>query len=1301
MAFKISENTVIDNNENIISSGGASFQQDVTLGSGVGGPNITLSPDGTATFAGISTFSSNIVIEGNSTFAGSATFDGGVGVGDSINGPYTYLQPTGAVDVIGTHGYLLRHRAVSGGPTLTQLNDDGSATFSGSVYADNFVGSVSGSTGNFSGDVTISGNLDMTGSIVPSVDNTYDLGSPTKMWRDVYIGPGSLYVNGQKIVEADDADNIILSASAGQNLVLKPTGLGDLELAPEGGIVQVKAALQIQDGTNITNSAGNAVSFSNNISAPSALVNEITSRSTDGDLVLSGSGSGIVRISDSLNVVGSVDASSVKVNGVALNTPAQVDSKISTAINAIPDVDLSGYDTSSEVNTKISTAVNAIPATDLSSYDTSTQVDSKISTAINAIPDVDLSGYDTSAEVTAKVNALETSLTAGAPGALDTLNELAASLGDDANFASTMTNALATKADSSSLASVATSGSYADLSNKPSIPTHTSSLVNNSGFITSADGGNADTLDGLQADHFIYRDSLSAYYTPDTWIDFAPRGDTSGLYWSTGGAAGWHIYPQNTSNFYIRSGYSAAVGLNLSTNGTTRGYVYANSSDTVGFLDKGGSWRFGAPGPQGNSLLRDNTHTIWDSGNDGSGSGLDADKLDGQEGSYYLDYTNLSNKPSIVSPTGSGASGTWGINITGSANSANTANTATDADKVDGIHASSFLRLDQDNTITKSLLSFDTNVSDWGFRFQNASGTNNYVYMAHGAYGMHVRNDSATTNQYILDVYPSNGNRFQVRGGDGLVTSGGNVMWHAGNDGSGSGLDADLLDGSDSTSFFKSYGSQASGWQNSSANFKVRSGTNSSGLTMSGASGEFGFQLYGNGSGYYGFLDAEWASWDIQKLVNGPFLVDEGSGLKRVWNEGNDGSGSGLDADKLDGLEATAFVKQNEAATLEVLGFTGVGGDSGNGNHSYAIYQAGGAWSNPFPDLVISYHTGIRIGGHYNYGGTRFFSDSPDTSGVSELFSVGNGDLNVRVANDLYIGSDNYLQSNGSATFALGNFNINKNSTGSNFNVRNDSSSVVDAFGVYKGGFTSNDRTVLISNDGSAQFANTLKVQPVSGAEIAGGDALSIRWSDGTQKAIIDGYGNTTLAGTLDTGSTIKSAGSAYFSGGDSYIASGSTFSTDLVIGNGSGTRGMTIYSGTSNDGVINFADGLSGNDRYKGQIKYRHEYNDYLFNVDYGVATNAVAQIASWGIWSRGSLSAKNGYLYLGDEDVSDGFISARESVGIIIDSNATANENEKFYIKTSGSNDLFQVYESGNCYVYGTLQANNYSFSQLQELT
>ena len=42
------------------------------------------------------------------------------------------------------------------------------------------------------------------------------------------------------------------------------------------------------------------------------------------------------------------------------------------------------------------------------------------------------------------------------------------------------------KADTADLAEVATSGSYNDLSNKPSIPTKTSDLTNDSGFITSA-----------------------------------------------------------------------------------------------------------------------------------------------------------------------------------------------------------------------------------------------------------------------------------------------------------------------------------------------------------------------------------------------------------------------------------------------------------------------------------------------------------------------------------------------------------------------------------------------------------------------------------------------------------------------------------------------------------------------------------------------------------------------------------------------------------------------------------------------
>lgn len=56
---------------------------------------------------------------------------------------------------------------------------------------------------------------------------------------------------------------------------------------------------------------------------------------------------------------------------------------------------------------------------------------------------VDLSNYDTSSEVDTKIAGLVDS----APETLDTLNELAAALGDDANFATTVTNSLSGKVD--------------------------------------------------------------------------------------------------------------------------------------------------------------------------------------------------------------------------------------------------------------------------------------------------------------------------------------------------------------------------------------------------------------------------------------------------------------------------------------------------------------------------------------------------------------------------------------------------------------------------------------------------------------------------------------------------------------------------------------------------------------------------------------------------------------------------------------------------------------------------------------
>jgi hypothetical protein len=65
--------------------------------------------------------------------------------------------------------------------------------------------------GGTSGSVTLDLNHEaISGNLIPSVTNTYSLGTSSKVWKDVFVGPGSLYVNGQKVIE-DNSGTITFS----------------------------------------------------------------------------------------------------------------------------------------------------------------------------------------------------------------------------------------------------------------------------------------------------------------------------------------------------------------------------------------------------------------------------------------------------------------------------------------------------------------------------------------------------------------------------------------------------------------------------------------------------------------------------------------------------------------------------------------------------------------------------------------------------------------------------------------------------------------------------------------------------------------------------------------------------------------------------------------------------------------------------------------------------------------------------------------------------------------------------------
>ena len=91
-----------------------------------------------------------------------------------------------------------------------------------------------------------------------------------------------------------------------------------------------------------------------------------------------------------------------------------------------------------------------------------------------------LTGYATETYV----DTVLSDLIDAAPTTLDTLNELAAALGDDPNFATTISTTLGLKANSADLATVATSGDYTDLINTPTVPIDVSDLTDNTNLLS-------------------------------------------------------------------------------------------------------------------------------------------------------------------------------------------------------------------------------------------------------------------------------------------------------------------------------------------------------------------------------------------------------------------------------------------------------------------------------------------------------------------------------------------------------------------------------------------------------------------------------------------------------------------------------------------------------------------------------------------------------------------------------------------------------------------------------------------------
>lgn len=177
------------------------------------------------------------------------------------------------------------------------------------------------------------------------------------------------------------------------------------------------------------------------------------------------------------------------------------------------------------------------------------------------------------------------------------------------------------------------------------------------------------------------------------------------------------------------------------------------------------------------------------------------------------------------------------------------------------------------------------------------------------------------------------------------ISVGGNPVWHSGNDGAGSGLDADLLDGQHADSFL--------GKDASAVSLKVHDtrndNPNPSGF-QSVLRADFkrrdtiGLPEQTGGHTYAGLLTlAPWVNlsggpnyqiaFHKSSLIARPYIrFGEHGGdwtdWSEIWHAGNDGSGSGLDADLLDGQHGSYYLNPANLSAAVPINKGGTGATS-------------------------------------------------------------------------------------------------------------------------------------------------------------------------------------------------------------------------------------------------------------------------------------------------------------------------------------------------------------------------------------
>jgi hypothetical protein len=343
-----------------------------------------------------------------------------------------------------------------------------------------------------------------------------------------------------------------------------------------------------------------------------------------------------------------------------------------------------------------------------------------------------------------------------------------------------------------------------------------------------------------------------------------------------------------------------------------------------------------------------------------------------------------------------------------------TAVSGVDADKLDGHEASEFALKANDAYFGKNIIVPNT-------------------------YGYYVKLNDDTTNRKVLTIDASNivnvghASHTLALKGAGDLSFNGNKMWHAGNDGSGSGLDADKLDGYEAL------------------DMQIGPLTGAGAKTAITAAGDWDSYMEGGfykGQSLTNESPYKYHSWQYTIVIrhNDDYVVQLAKGYNttdgwsyrtlhnsewgdwaKLLDSTDEGSGNGIDADTVDGLEASQFLRKDTDTTFISNRDLVIGSGEGalkmrhapTDNRFWMAPYAGGEWAYTREITFDADEGEWNIEGSPRAGGYRILTVADEGSGNGIDADTVDG-----IEGNQFLRNDQSGSITGSLTVSSGTMNI-------------------------------------------------------------------------------------------------------------------------------------------------------------------------------------------------------------------------------------------------------------------------------------